>query len=254
MRLHFETYGEGEPLVILHGLFGSLENWRGVARALARDFQVFSLDLRNHGRSPHSDDHDCALMASDVRRFIAERSLRRVFLLGHSMGGKVAMHLAVTSPETVGKLVVVDISPKQYAPRHREILHALTALRPELYRERKEIDHALSTCIPDCATRLFLLKNLVLREAGGFSWRINLGAIARGYRKIIHAVPPEGVLTSPALFLKGASSDYIDEADLPIISRPFPAARLVTVPDSGHWVHADNPEFFLNTVISFLQS
>ncbi|UFS69390.1 alpha/beta fold hydrolase [Geomonas sp. RF6] len=254
MRLNYETYGEGHPLVILHGLFGSLENWRTIGKELGRHYRVFALDLRNHGKSPHADDFDYATMAEDLHAFVEEQSLSRIFLLGHSMGGKVAMQFSVTWPELVEKLVVVDMSPKEYNPQHREILEAMLSLHPERFTERKEVDHALSSAIKDSATRLFLLKNLVADERGRFAWRLNLKAIARNYGDLVKGIPAGRAFDGPTLFMKGENSNYIRQEDVSRIKHLFPAAYVVSVPDAGHWVHAENPTFFLSSVIAFLHS
>jgi len=252
MHLNYETYGDGPPLVILHGLFGSLENWRTVAKQLAADFRVYLLDLRNHGRSPHSDVFDYPAMAGDVKEFLQQHDLRSVFLMGHSMGGKVAMQCAVTWPQLVQKLVVVDMAPKPYNPQHREILDALLSLHLERYTERRAVDVALSDAIPDTGIRLFLLKNLVTNEAGRFTWRINLEAISRNYDELVQGIDTGSAFDGPTLFIKGENSNYVRPEDATLIRRLFPAARLLTVPAAGHWVHADNPGFFVHSVVSFL--
>jgi esterase len=254
MRLHYESYGEGPPLIILHGLFGSLDNWRTISRKFGRYYQVFTLDLRNHGRSPHSDDFNYPLMAEDLRGFMDEHSLRSVCLLGHSMGGKAAMQFAVTYPDRVEKLVVVDIAPKDYQPRHDDILHALVSLDLGAFARRTEIDGALKTAIPDNAVRQFLLTNLVRNEADVFIWRMNLGAIAQHYSKIIRGLNSDRSFDKPVLFLKGENSDYIQHEDYALIAWFFPLAHLVTVSGAGHWVQAEAPAKFLSVVLDFLQS
>jgi esterase len=234
MRLNYECYGEGPPLIILHGLFGSLDNWRTLSRKFGRYYRVFAVDLRNHGSSPHSDDFSYPLMAQDLNSFMDGLSLSSACLLGHSMGGKVAMEFAVSNPNRVEKLVVVDIAPKEYMPQHDKI--------------------ALRKAIPDHSVRQFLLKNLVRNDAGVFAWRINLEGIARNYGEIIKSLHQNNCFGKPALFLKGENSNYIQQEDLPLITRFFPQARLVTVPNAGHWVQADAPAQFLTIVLSFLKS
>jgi len=252
IRLHFESYGEGAPLIILHGLFGSLENWRTMARKLGSHFRVIVVDLRNHGKSPHCDDFNCQLMAEDLRVFMEEHCLASACLLGHSLGGKVAMRFALAWPELVEKLVVVDIAPKEYQDRHGKIIQALVSLRLETFADRREIDNALLVAVPDQVMRQFLLKNLVRSDRGGFSWRINLKSIANHYQDINKGLGGDTRFDKPTLFLKGGVSDYIDSKDLEVIKRLFPHAQLDTVPNAGHWLHTDAPEEFLSRVRTFL--
>jgi esterase len=254
MRLNYECYGEGPPLIILHGLFGSLDNWRTLSRKFGRYYRVFAVDLRNHGSSPHSDDFSYPLMAQDLNSFMDGLSLSSACLLGHSMGGKVAMEFAVSNPNRVEKLVVVDIAPKEYMPQHDKILQELASLDLKKFTARMEIDIALRKAIPDHSVRQFLLKNLVRNDAGVFAWRINLEGIARNYGEIIKSLHQNNCFGKPALFLKGENSNYIQQEDLPLITRFFPQARLVTVPNAGHWVQADAPAQFLTIVLSFLKS
>ena len=254
MNLHYECSGKGSPLIILHGLFGSLDNWRTMSRKLSSHFQVFSIDLRNHGKSPRSDTFNYQLMTEDLKVFVNRHSLYPVCLLGHSMGGKVAMQFAVTWPGLIEKLVVVDISPKDYQPRHAEILQRLLSINLNHYSERMEMDKALSVTIPDYATRQFLLKNMVQTNNGGFAWRFNLKSIARHYGDIIKGIDGDICCDKPTLFLKGERSDYMQKEDLVKIYRLFPHARMAIVPNAGHWLHMDAPTEFLTAVLEFLQT
>jgi esterase len=254
MHLHHESYGEGPPLIILHGLFGSLDNWRTMSKKLGRLFRVFAVDMRNHGRSPHSDDFNYPLMAEDLKGFMDEHSLRSACILGHSMGGKAAMQFAVTCPDKVEKLVVVDIAPKDYPPRHNALLQTLLSLDLEAFARRTEIDAALQTAIPDTAVRQFLLTNLIRNEAGVYAWRMNLEVIERHYSEIIGGLNSDQSFGKPVLFLKGENSDYIQPDDYPFIARFFPHAHLVLIPGAGHWIQAEAPAEFLSVVVDFLQS
>ncbi|MBI3798478.1 MAG: alpha/beta fold hydrolase, partial [Deltaproteobacteria bacterium] len=174
MPLHFESSGHGHPLLILHGLFGSLENWRTLSKVLSQSFQVFALDQRNHGHSPHSEVFNYRVMTEDLKEFLQHQGLSAIHLLGHSMGGKTAMQFALTYPEDVDKLIVVDIAPKAYPPGHDDIFAALFSLPVQDFRSRQEADAALAQHLPDLALRQFLLKNLEREATGGFHWRINL--------------------------------------------------------------------------------
>ncbi|WP_041532141.1 alpha/beta fold hydrolase [Pelobacter propionicus] len=252
MQLHHEIHGSGPPLIILHGLLGSGDNWRTMARWLAGRYRVFSLDLRNHGRSPHCDRMDYPAMAEDLRQFMEQHSLGRTILLGHSMGGKVAMRFALAWPEMVEKLVVVDIAPKPYGARHDDILRGLVALEPERFREREDIDLVLQASIPDPDMRLFLLKNLVRTPRGSFAWRINLESIVRNY-DVISGWPVDVASCGvSALFMKGECSDYLRVADAGLVRDSFPRARLVTISHAGHWPHVEAPGVFRAALDGFL--
>lgn len=253
MQLHFEQSGKGRPLIILHGLFGSLENWRALSKILARSFQVFALDQRNHGHSPHSAEFTYQTMADDLHEFIEEQELPSVHMLGHSMGGKTAMLFALTYPNLVDKLIIVDIAPKAYPRGHDEIFDALFSLDPTTMKTRQEADAALTKKIPDLALRQFLLKNLERTESGAFQWRIALNEIHQSYAEMLKALAWESQpFSQPTLFIRGARSDYIKDSDRPTITALFPYARIATIANVGHWVHAEAPQEFARTVLNFL--
>ncbi len=254
MELFYRVYGEeGFPLLILHGLFGSSDNWHNLARRFAEHFRVFTLDLRNHGNSPHADIMTYPVMAEDVREFMERQGLRETYLLGHSMGGKVAMMLALRYPERVSKLVVEDIAPRAYPPVHRDVLERLRSVPLDTLRHRREAEVYLERYISEPAVRQFLLKYLIRDpETGRFRWKFNLQAIEKNYERIAGWPAIEGTYDGPTLFVRGERSDYVREDDLPIIQRYFPYARLVTIEGAGHWVHVDAPEAFLEIVTNFL--
>ncbi len=252
MKLHFRSLGGGPALILLHGLLGSLDNWLPLGRQFAERFTVLAVDQRNHGLSPHSDEFGYDLMAHDLHQFMHDQGLTTAHLLGHSMGGKTAMQFALLYPDQVEKLVVVDMAPRAYAPVHTEALAALQALDLETHQRREDFDEALATQVPDAELRQFLLKNLRRDMAGAFHWKVNLPAIWDNYRHLNAALTVEGQFTKPALFLRGGQSDYVQDADLELIRRFFPDAELRTIPEAGHWVHADKPEEFLGRVLEFL--
>jgi esterase len=252
MQLQYITYGDGYPLIILHGLFGSSENWQTLSRRFAKCYQVFALDLRNHGHSPHSDVFNYPAMVDDVREFMQAHTLSSAYLLGHSMGGKVAMQLALADPERVTKLVVVDIAPKPYPPEHDAIFDALLALQLDEYRTRKEIDQALARKLPDESLRQFLMKNLARGEDGAFHWELDLQAIYRHYGEISRGIDTSGRFERPTLFIRGARSHYITEKDAALITGLFPFSKIVTVPGVGHWVHSEARRQFARLVLAFL--
>lgn len=254
MRLHFKTSGQGQPLVILHGLFGSLDNWLGVTPRLAEHFHVFVVDLRNHGQSPHSAEMNYPLMAEDVVKFFDARGLAQAAVLGHSMGGKVAMQFALSHPGRVGKLVVVDMAPRVYKPSHAAIFAALLALDLNSFQTRQQIEDVLGPAIPNLVVRRFLLKNLGRDEAGKFFWKINLRGIAENYPLLGEALAATTPFLKPALFLRGGKSNFITAADEPLIRQLFPQAEMQTIDAAAHWVHADKPEEFTDRVLKFLQA
>jgi esterase len=239
-------------VVLLHGLFGSSENWHSIAMRLAATFHVFALDHRNHGQSPHSAEMDYPVMAADVDRFFASRGVASARVIGHSMGGKTAMQLALHFPQRVQKLVVADMAPRAYAPAHDKIFAALLALDLPSFQTRAQIEEALAPEIPNPVLRRFLLKNLGRAPAGGFCWKINLRDIAENYWRLREPVAGEAPFAGPVLFIRGGKSKYVQPEDEPLIREWFPAATLQTIQEAGHWVHADQPEEFLQLLLDFL--
>lgn len=252
MQLHFTTLGAGEPLLLLHGLLGSHQNLLPASRRFAEYFQVFAIDQRNHGHSPHHDEMNYALMADDIARFMDAHGLSKAHVLGHSMGGKAAMQFALSHGDRVRKLVIVDMAPKTYGPRFAKLLQALRELQPERFRTRQEADLALAPSVPEDSLRQFLLKNLMPDEQGGYKWRIHLEGIADNYDHLRQGIEAEGTFTGQALFLLGGKSDYVTDADRPAIQELFPKATFKSIPGAGHWVHAEKPQEFADAVLNFL--
>ena len=250
--LHHQSQGSGPPVLVLHGLFGSATNWRAVARLLADRYRVITADLRNHGRSPHHAAMTYPLMARDVEELMDALGLERAAVVGHSMGGKAAMMLALTHPLRVERLAVVDIAPARYTHTHAPLIAAMQGLDLAALRSRADADRLLRDAVPDTATRLFLLQNLAL-EQGRYFWRLNLAAL-RGHLDDIMGFPSAGGATydGPVLFLRGERSDYVTAAHSEPILECFPRARIVTVGDAGHWVHADQPEQLVAQLRHFL--
>ena len=246
--------GAGPPVIVLHGLFGSAGNWRSIGRALADRYRVLLVDLRNHGASGWADEMGYPAMATDVRAVIETRGLGAATIVGHSMGGKVAMNLALTAPGTVQRLAVVDIAPVVNPPAHLPYIRAMRRIDAARLGRRNEADELLRGEVPDPAVRAFLLQNLVPGENGGLRWRINLAAIEREMPAISDAPEPEGAsaFAGPTLFIAGGNSDYIRPQHWPRIVALFPNAKLVTIADAGHWVHAERPEAFLAALTGFL--
>jgi len=256
VKLNFRQYGDsGEPLLILHGLLGSLNNWAWHSRKLAEHFTVYGLDLRNHGASPHDDAMSYALMAQDVVEFMDDHNLRAVHVLGHSMGGKVAMQLAMDHPERVKRLVVADIAPVQYGGErgeHDEIFEGLCALDIDTLTSRTEAGKQLAPWVEDEVVRQFLLSNLARDDDGGYSWRINLPVLRDSYPAMRDKPSGEGVFDGDVLFIRGDLSDYITESHREETLRHFPKASIKTLMQAGHWLHAEKPESFNRLVLDFL--
>jgi len=250
MKLHYQTFGSGRPLVILHGLFGSADNWRGLAKNLAEYAYVITVDLRNHGRSPHSLEQSYELMAEDLRELLNELDLNAIDLIGHSVGGKVAMTFAQNYPELLHQLVVVDIAPRAYSDEHSKIFDALLALDLLSYSSRSEVDRALSVTLPNKAVRQFLLMNLAL-EDGLLNWRINLPTLSESYPKLLHSVCDNKIIDIPTCFIRGGGSTYVGDDDVDLIKTIFPDSELYTIERAGHWVHAEAPELFQSKIIEF---
>lgn len=241
-------------MLVLHGLLGQADNWTTVAKELAEDHVVYCLDQRNHGRSPHADPMSYEDMAADVCEFMDDRELDSVVLLGHSMGGKTAMQVAADCPCRVDRLIVVDIAPRAYPIRHRKAIEAMQAVNPADFATRGEVDRVLSEHVPMPAIRRFLLKNVVARPDGGLAWTVNVHAIADAYEAIMDEVPAQWGFDGPTLFVRGEHSDYLSDADIPVLKRRFPQAEFATIPGAGHWVHAEAPDAFLDVVRRFAAS
>jgi pimeloyl-ACP methyl ester carboxylesterase len=269
MKLFYRETGSGFPLVILHGLYGSSDNWMTLARQLGKEFHVFLPDQRNHGRSPHSPRHDYPAMVADLEEFVTERGLQRFILLGHSMGGKTAMFYALQHPEKITALIPVDISPRTYHltgdsgssfRQHKKLMEAMLRLDLSALRSREEVTEALAEAIPSLRIRQFLLKNLTRDGQNHFRWKINLPALHDNLEKILTGLDSDPLLSqkqldnAPVLFVRGANSGYITDEDIPLIHRFFPQAQIQTIPAAGHWLHAEQPEQFLHTVTDFLRT
>lgn len=248
--LHFRCAGAGAPLLLLHGLFGSLENLGAVARFLSEKFRVYSVDLPNHGRSAHCSGVDLADMAKHVERWMEQEGLQRAHVVGHSLGGKVAMELALSEPDRVERMVIIDIAPVGYPSRHDNVFAGLHAINLERLTSRSDADAALAEYVDEAPVRSFLLKNLIKAERG-FAWRMNLADLTASYPKLI-AANRTGTFARPVLFLKGEHSNYITPSAKAETVQRFPNAELREVGDTAHWLHAEKPELVSKLLIKFL--
>jgi len=245
--------GEGHPVIILHGVFGTSDNWQTFAKQLADRYQIFLPDQRNHGLSPHDEAFDYHVMSEDLREFIEEHKLENPVILGHSMGGKVAMFFATIYPDQFEKMIVVDIAPRAYPVHHQKILEALAAVKIGEISSRKEAEDQMKPYIADFGIRQFLLKNLKREDNNSFTWKLNLSAIRQNIERIGEAVDESHAVEKPVLFVGGEKSEYIRKDDHPLITQIFPQSRIVTIPRSGHWIHAEQPGLLLEEVEHFLR-
>lgn len=243
---------DGPWVLLLHGLFGSHNNLGGIARVLSANYRVLMVDLRNHGRSPHSDFMSYEHMLSDVQILLDQHDIEKAVVIGHSMGGKLAMGLASCQPQRVRALVVVDIAPVDYPPQHQTVFRALRNLDLRGLKSRAQADQQMARELDDMGLRQFLLSNL-RRGDEGFQWRMNLDVIEEQYDEIAAAPPLLEPFHGPSLFVRGAESDYIDADGRLVIQRWFPNAEIASIDQSGHWPHSQHPDAFNTIVESFLQ-
>ena len=263
MEMFFRKLGSGSPLIIIHGLYGSSDNWLTIGKELARDFEVYLVDLRNHGNSPHTDRHSYALMKLDLLEFLDRHDIEKAVLIGHSMGGKVAMVFALEFPERITSLVVIDIGPKSYhslkdyssqANDHMNILIGMQSIDFSKVKTREDVDIQLSSFVKSSKVRNFLLKNIRRERDNIFSWKINVPVLIKELPSVLEGLDPKiaGITGFPVLFVKGGNSDYLLDEDFPEIKNFFPTAEFITIPDAGHWLHAEQPELLLKALWNFL--
>ncbi|MBT5977206.1 MAG: alpha/beta fold hydrolase, partial [Flavobacteriales bacterium] len=244
MNLNYKAFGEGEPLIILHGLLGMLDNWQGPAKLMQYKFLIYIVDLRNHGHSQNSDEHNYDLMSADVIQLMDTLKIERAHLLGHSMGGKVAMKIAEEHSERVNKLVVADIGPKEYPVHHEQIIAGLKSVPLDELERRSDAEPYLEKYIPEPGVRQFLMKSLFHPDRGSFDWRFNLEAIERNLHEVGQSVDELG-FDGETLFIRGGSSNYVLDEDWADIKTLYPNAYLETIDDAGHWLHAEKPQEFV---------
>jgi len=253
MLLHSNILGEGKPFVILHGFLGMSDNWKSLGIQFAEaGFQVHLIDQRNHGHSFWSNEFNYEVLAEDLKTYCEYYNLNNIILLGHSMGGKTAMTFATEYPEFVSKLLVADISPRFYPVHHDQILRGLSALNFNEIKSRGEADKILNQYVSDFGTRQFLLKNLYWIEKGKLALRLNLEILKDEVAEVGEALSSYSSFDKPTLFLRGDRSEYIGVGDEAIIKNHFPKAKIVTISNAGHWLHAENPEDFFKAVIKFV--
>lgn len=251
MKLHFRSLGEGEPLYILHGLFGSSDNWQTLAKRYAEHFEVFLIDQRNHGHSPHSDEFNYPAMAEDLLELVFDQQHLAINILGHSMGAKTAMFFAKRWPELIDKMIVADMGTQTYEVHQQQIISGLQAVDFSIQNSRKAVESQLQNFIPEAGMRSFLMKGLYWREKGILDWRMNVGAISRNIKKIVDGVP-EGVVDVDTLFLSGEKSNYLTSNQFGDVLDHFENATFDSIKGAGHWLQADQPELFFQKSLDFL--
>ncbi|PWH85048.1 alpha/beta fold hydrolase [Brumimicrobium oceani] len=250
MELHYKQFGEGKAFIVLHGLFGSSDNWQTHGKKLGEYFDVYLVDQRNHGESGWSDEFSYDVMAEDLHEFIQSHHLEEIILMGHSMGGKTAMRYAQKYPEMIDKLIIVDMGIKEYPVSHDTIIEGLKSIDLSVIHSRSGASEQLSKYINNKSIRQFLLKNLYWKEKGQLAWSINLPVLEEKYAEIIKALPEVETLID-TLFIAGGKSDYVLEEDHDAIRKLFPLADFHTIDRAGHWIHAEAPEEFIEEVLGF---
>jgi len=253
MKLHSKIYGDkGQDLIIIHGLFGMSDNWNSPGKQFAKYCKVHLIDLRNHGRSPHAKEFNYDVMCEDVLEYMADHNIHKPILLGHSLGGKVAMKFAFTYPEKIEKLIVADIAPREYnTDFHKNLLATLYKLPLEDFSKREEIDTLLASTFEDRGMRLFLMKNVYRNENKEFAWRFNIDVLLEKIHNIQDSSFVSGKLNVPTHFIRGGKSDYINSTDELLIKKHFTDFSICTIDGAGHWLHAENPERFYDEVMGF---
>lgn len=255
MLLHSRIEGTGKPLLIVHGYLGMSDNWKTLAGQYAQaGFEVHAVDMRNHGKSFHSDVFTYDAMVQDLIDYCDANNLDKVDLIGHSMGGKAAMFLAVQYPERLDKLVVADIGPKYYAPHHQDIMEALNAVDFSVKPDRAAVEETISKYVPDFGTRQFLMKNVYRETPDQLAFRFNLPVFNKEIENIGQALTEGSHFDGPTLFLRGDKSRYIKNEDFDMIKSHFPNAEIKDIKNSGHWLHAENPKDFFEETLAFLKA
>ncbi len=255
MQLFYRKVGEGQPIIILHGVFGSSDNWFSISKTLAeKGFEVYALDARNHGQSPRSEAFSYDLMADDLNVFIETHQIKNPIIVGHSMGGKATMTFAMKYPDVYSKLIIIDIAPKFYPTHHEHIIKGLNAIDLETIKSRNEAEAIAIQYIPNFGERQFLLKNLYRTEEGKFDWRINLPVLSNEIYQVGGEVEELRKISEPTLFMRGSESGYILDEDIATIKNTFTNAQFETIEGAGHWIQAEKPVEFVESIIKFIKS
>ena len=249
MQLNYKKIGEsGSTIIILHGLLGSLDNWQTIAKQIAENHQVYIIDQRNHGSSPHTDDMSYELLAQDIADFCLQHNIHKTSVIGHSMGGKTAMFLALNFPTLIDELIIVDIAPTFYDGGHEAILLAMSEAPLLTTNNRNDINDFLAQSIPEFGVRQFIMKNLTRNSSGNFEWKCNFEALVSNYKKLMEFPKTDKVFLGTTYFIKGENSNYINQDNFEACDKYFPNHKIIEIQNAGHWVHADNSKDFLEAL------
>ena len=257
VQLHSKVYGKHEnKLYILHGLLGSLDNWQTLAKQWEQSgYEVHAIDLRNHGKSPHTPSHAISELAEDVIAYAEQNAHQKISILGHSMGGKVVCQLLIDEPYLIQKAIIVDIAPREYPAHHNDVFYALGQLQLDAEGVSRQIlDQQLAQYIPEFGIRQFLLKNIDRKKSGGYEFKFNFDVLKADYSEIIQAIQIDWPIDIPTQFIRGEKSGYITDQDILQLEQEFTQSEFVTIPNAGHWVHAEQPAAIQQSVLTFLQS
>jgi len=254
MKLFFRHMGKGKPVVILHGLLGLSDNWVTFGRQLASDFEVFVPDLRNHGQSPHDPVFNFTVLVEDLHELIEDQGLKKVNLIGHSLGGKIAMFFTLEYPDLLDKLVVVDIGLRKYSPNleHQMLIDAMMEVDFSSAHSRSDVDRQFEQNVHSLKLRQFLLKNIYWKDKETLGWRVNLPVLKESLPLMLEGITTDKKFLNPVLLVRGGLSEYVTDADLPAMVKQFPHTSVKTIANASHWVHADAPGEFYSLVHEFL--
>lgn len=253
VKLNYKTFGEGEPVVFLHGLFGMLDNWQTIAKKVAdAGYMVYLVDQRDHGKSPNTEEFNYPVLAEDLYEFLMDEWVHQAVIIGHSMGGKTAMQFANDHSDIVKKLIVIDIVPKTYLGGHEDVFQALQSLDLPNIQDREDIYNVLKLALHDEGTVQFLMKNINRSKEGGFELKMNLPLLYESYDQILKDIRFSSPLNMPTLLVKGANSSYINNEDVEQFKKTFVESSFVEIPNAGHWVHADQPDLLVEKILEFL--
>lgn len=253
VELNYKLYGQGDPMIILHGLFGSLDNWATIGRNFGDDYMTYLIDQRDHGKSPHTDAFNYDLLAEDLHLFMEENWIHTSIIIGHSMGGKTAMRFALEHEDMVEKLIILDMAPKAYTNRHQLVFDAMNAVPLEALKNRTDASEILMEKLRgDKSTTAFLLKNIKRSKTGEFSWKMNVKLLAKEYENIVAPMPLDKKFEGDTLFIRGGNSQYILDEDESLIKQLFPQAEIKTLENTGHWLHAEKPKELMKMIEEFI--
>lgn len=252
IKLNYKKLGQGDPLIVLHGLFGSLDNWVTLGRQWAEDFTVYLVDMRNHGKSPHTESHSIPAMAKDIKEFIQNHHINKPVILGHSMGGKAAMELALTHPDIIRALIIVDIGAQAYPPSHDVIFKAIRSVDLDKVESRKDIEKKLGKFIQDKGIIFFISKNIE-RTKEGYRWKMNIDTLERDYKEILKDINAGRFFDKPTLLLRGEKSGYVTPENINLLRQLFPYIKIETIAGTGHWLHAEKSDEVEEKVREFME-